>query len=282
MSAHFTKVTLTASCSCSRTIRQLRTVANKRVCVNELNKVGCQDERFYGRYCKAWLPVSPACCRPSGYFSRRCLSSVDVPSQPYTERSCWKCEREIDRFDIFCKPCNVIQMPHPCATYFETMHIEETFDIDVDSLSRTYYSLQTNLHPDRFATFTNYEQELSKLQSSAVNKAYWTLRNPLSRGLYMLELKGAPLTEGEIQMDEGFLIEIMEVNEELFEVETLEHLTEIEGNNNQLIETGIASVSKAFGNNDIKEAKRLLACLQYYDNIKQKMKQIKLEKFNAL
>lgn len=65
-----------------------------------------------------------------------------------------------------------------------------------------------------------------------MNTAYKTLLSPLERGLYLLELEGYPLFEGEIMMSPEFLYEVMEVNEELDYIDNLEDLKSFKETNN--------------------------------------------------
>nr|XP_013808089.1 PREDICTED: iron-sulfur cluster co-chaperone protein HscB, mitochondrial isoform X3 [Apteryx mantelli mantelli] len=73
------------------------------------------------------------------------------------------------------------------------------------------------------------EQYYSEQHSSLINKAYQTLLNPLSRGLYLLELNGIQLAqETDCDADSEFLMEIMEINEKLAEPNNEGNLEEIE------------------------------------------------------
>lgn len=51
--------------------------------------------------------------------------------------------------------------------------------------------------------------------SSFVNKAYSTLSHPLKRGLYMLKLHDISIPEETDNINSKFLMEIMEINEEI-------------------------------------------------------------------
>lgn len=59
------------------------------------------------------------------------------------------------------------------------------------------------------------EQEYADQQSTAVNKAYDALLKPVPRALYLLKLNGLSLEEKDIQLDGEFLMDIMEINEEI-------------------------------------------------------------------
>ena len=56
------------------------------------------------------------------------------------------------------------------------------------------------------------------MQSSVINKAYHTLKDPLSRAQYLLKQKGIQINEGDSLSDPELLMEVMEFREELEEV----------------------------------------------------------------
>ncbi len=86
-----------------------------------------------------------------------------------------------------------------------------TYSVDLRALDQRYRALQARLHPDKFARRCPREQALSLEQSAAVNKAHATLRAPLSRGLYLLNVLGCPVEPSDQIADKSFLLEIMEV-----------------------------------------------------------------------
>ncbi|NXL82852.1 HSC20 protein, partial [Leptocoma aspasia] len=105
---------------------------------------------------------------------------------------------------------------------------ERSFRIDAQRLQRRFRSLQRAVHPDRFGQRPPKEQHYSEQHSSLINKAYQTLLNPLSRGLYLLELRGVELTqETDSDADSAFLMEIVEINEKLAEPKNKDNLEEI-------------------------------------------------------
>src|SRR6185437_4029972 len=68
-------------------------------------------------------------------------------------------------------------------------------DIDVASLEKQFYALSRRLHPDRFASRPAAEQEAALAQSSQLNDAYRTLKDPILRTQYLLKLEGVELEE---------------------------------------------------------------------------------------
>ena len=62
-------------------------------------------------------------------------------------------------------------------------------DVDVASLEKQFYILSRRLHPDRFASRPVAEQEAALAQSSLLNDAYRTLKDPILRTQYLLKLE---------------------------------------------------------------------------------------------
>jgi len=118
------------------------------------------------------------------------------------------------------------------------------------------------------------EREYSEQQSSLINKAYTTLVKPLSRGQYLLEILGHPVEEIDKADDPAFLVEMMELNEELEEAHSLEEVHKIKEKNCQTISDITAEIAKAFQNDTIQDAKALLIKLNYYSNVDEKIKAI--------
>ena len=62
-------------------------------------------------------------------------------------------------------------------------------------LEREFYELSRKLHPDLYARAGQREQEWSLEQSSLLNDAYRTLKDPITRTEYLLRLEGVELEE---------------------------------------------------------------------------------------
>lgn len=98
---------------------------------------------------------------------------------------------------------------------------------------------------------------------------------PLSRGLYLLELKGNSLDEKENEVDAEFLAEVMEINEDIMEVANQpEKMKAFEETNAKRVEEYVREISDAFEKNNIPRAKVNLIKLKYFANIDDKIKQV--------
>ncbi|MBB5056801.1 molecular chaperone HscB [Granulicella aggregans] len=79
--------------------------------------------------------------------------------------------------------------------YFEFFSLPLKLHIDVPALEKQFYVLSRKLHPDRFAGKSPVEQEAALAESSLLNDAYRTLKDPIARTQYLLTLEGVQLEE---------------------------------------------------------------------------------------
>ena len=99
--------------------------------------------------------------------------------------------------------------------HFELLGLPVAYDLDQGQLTARYRELQNSVHPDRFASASDQERRLSMQHAAQINEAYNTLKDPLRRAVYMLELAGVDLADRERAMDPAFLMEQMELRERL-------------------------------------------------------------------
>jgi len=116
---------------------------------------------------------------------------VASPSKS-TKVDCWSCGAM--RAAHFCQQCGKVQPPAP-VDYFTFFGLPYKLNLDIATLEREFYSLSRHLHPDINAISSAREQEWSLEQSSQLNDAYRTLKDPISRTEYLLRLQGVRLEE---------------------------------------------------------------------------------------
>ena len=79
--------------------------------------------------------------------------------------------------------------------YFEFFNLPRKLTLDVVALEKQFYMMSRRLHPDRFASRPVEEQAAALAQSSLLNDAYRTLKDPILRTQYLLKLEGVELEE---------------------------------------------------------------------------------------
>ncbi|MDB5280708.1 MAG: chaperone protein HscB [Ferruginibacter sp.] len=99
--------------------------------------------------------------------------------------------------------------------YFDLFELPVSLQVDDSHLAKKYFELQKKYHPDYFTHSTDEEQEDALEKSSAVNKALKILKDKESTIKYVLQLKGLLEEEEKYQLPPDFLMEVMELNEEL-------------------------------------------------------------------
>ncbi len=99
--------------------------------------------------------------------------------------------------------------------YFELFDIPVSLTIDKTKLAKKYFELQKKYHPDFFTQNNEAEQDEALEKSSAINKALKIFQNKDSTIKYVLQLKGLLEEEEKYQLPPDFLMEVMELNEQL-------------------------------------------------------------------
>jgi molecular chaperone HscB len=79
--------------------------------------------------------------------------------------------------------------------YFTFFGLPRKLNVDSALLERHFYELSRKLHPDLNARADKREQEWTLQQSSHLNDAYRTLKDPVRRTEYLLRLEGVELEE---------------------------------------------------------------------------------------
>ena len=109
-----------------------------------------------------------------------------------------------------------MQSPDLSQNYFELFGLPVAFDIDRSALRSEQRRLQASYHPDRFVNAGDRDRRLSVQVASWINQAYETLRDPVKRARYLLDVKGVEIAdESATTGDTAFLMEQMELREEI-------------------------------------------------------------------
>jgi len=177
---------------------------------------------------------------------------------------CWSCKGPVANRALFCSVCGAVQGPG-AIDHFTRLGLAPSFEIDHDALERQYFGFQRRLHPDRFAGKSSKEKALSQSQATSLNDAYETLKDPLKRAAYLLELLGHPvdLTACGTINDPELLMEQMEKREAIAEADTVDAITRLSAEADTEVIACQCHISAAFAAGDLNDAAHLSIRLKY-------------------
>ena len=100
--------------------------------------------------------------------------------------------------------------------HFELFELAPGYALDTAALESAYREIQARVHPDRFAHAGDAERRASMQWTTRINEAYRTLKSPVRRAKYLLELNGVDVAfETNTSMPPEFLMKQMELREAL-------------------------------------------------------------------
>jgi Fe-S protein assembly co-chaperone HscB len=124
----------------------------------------------------------------------------------------------------FCQQCTKILSLARQGDYFAFLGVPRRLNLDQTDLEQRFRTLSRKFHPDYFYNSPPAERRASLERASYLNDAYRTLKHPVSRIAYLLELEGAWTAKerGEhgraAHVPPSLLEEVFALNEELDEV----------------------------------------------------------------
>lgn len=163
-------------------------------------------------------------------------------------------------------------------TYFELFEIPFALHVDAQQLSKKYFELSRKYHPDFHTHADDSSQEQALEMTSLLNKAWKTLKDPQATLRYALTLKGLLDAEEKHQLSADFLMEMMEINEQLSEEDAASYPTIAEAlaKMEQAIYEPVKATIKDYTDDNISR-EQLLEVKEYYfrkkylDRIRQRL-----------
>lgn len=145
---------------------------------------------------------------------------------------------------------------------FALLGVPQGFD-EPQGLDDKYRALSRQVHPDRFARAGPAERRKALEQTTLLNDAYKTLKDPVRRAEHLLALRGV---SGEVKMSPDFLEETLADREKLLEAQEaggpLEALAQgVREKRDRTLSQVRELVSRG---GDLGEAAELLARMKYY------------------
>ena len=151
--------------------------------------------------------------------------------------------------------------------YFELFDIPVQLRVDKASLPRKFFELSRKYHPDFFVNGSAGEKMVALERSALLNKAFKTFQDHDATIKYVLQLKGLLEEEEKYELPPGFLMEVLEINEELMELgDNKTQVTDLEIRISQLQEEIYEPVKEIVEGykEDLTSEKELLQVKEYY------------------
>jgi molecular chaperone HscB len=128
----------------------------------------------------------------------------------------------------FCPQCTRILPLGRQRDYFGFLGVPRQLNLDPADLEQRFRTLSRQFHPDFFYNAPLAERRASLERSSYLNDAYRTLKQPIARIAYLLELEGVLTPADKVEggaasklVPPALLEEVFALNEELDEVRDL-------------------------------------------------------------
>ncbi len=112
--------------------------------------------------------------------------------------------------------------------YFELYQIPISLQPDIKEIKAKFYALSRKFHPDFYTNESDTEQQYALEQSALVNKAFKIFNHPSETIKYVLQLKNLIEDEEKYTLSSDFLMDVMELNEQLVEAKMDDDTNSIE------------------------------------------------------
>lgn len=129
---------------------------------------------------------------------------------------CWHCQSEVSG-EYFCDRCVKVQPVSKELDYFTCFGIPRRLSIDAQQLETKFYELSRAFHPDFYQNKSDAEQTISLGNSAMLNTAYRTLRDPIQRAEYLLDLEAGSVKNIRTTPPADLFEEILELQDTLDE-----------------------------------------------------------------
>jgi molecular chaperone HscB len=150
--------------------------------------------------------------------------------------------------------------------HFARLGLPAALELDGAALDRAYFAAQRQWHPDRFVGKPPEDRARASTEAAGLNDAYRTLKDPLSRAVYLAGLEGIELPgDGKTIDDPDLLMEAMESREELHEAGTTEAVEALAVRSRDEMNKALAGLGTLFLRHDKAAIRKTLLRLRYLD-----------------
>lgn len=139
---------------------------------------------------------------------------------------CWHCQSEMAG-EYFCDRCVKVQPVSKDLDYFTCFGLPRRLAIDPQTLETKFYELSRAFHPDFYQNKSGEEQTISLGNSAMLNTAYRTLRDPIQRAEYLLDLEAGSVKDIRTTPPADLFEEILELQDTLDEFRASDRTSDV-------------------------------------------------------
>lgn len=159
--------------------------------------------------------------------------------------------------------------------HFELFGLPIQYELDGSLISSKFRDLQRTFHPDNFATASERDRLLSVQKAAQINDAYQVLKQPIARAEYILLLNGFDIKgEQRTLQDPLFLMEQMELREELEEITSEDDLFDFDNKVSKMYKKNLLDVKKELDESLWEQATDRVRKLKFIAKLKNEIERV--------
>jgi molecular chaperone HscB len=159
--------------------------------------------------------------------------------------------------------------------YFSLFGLPRQQGLDTGRLEVLYRDIQSRVHPDKHAHLPDGDKRQAMQWASHVNEAYLTLKEPLRRARYLLELAGHDVRlETNTAMPAAFLMAQMELREAVAAAKEAGEVDALDAQHRRVkqeMRGEYAALQGALDRNDFEQAGTLVRQLMFREKLLQEI-----------
>ncbi|WP_413285089.1 co-chaperone HscB [Vibrio sp. MA40-2] len=159
--------------------------------------------------------------------------------------------------------------------HFELFGLPIQYDLDGSLLSSQFRDLQRQSHPDKFANGSERDKLLAVQKAAQINDAYQILKQPIARAEYILLLNGIDIKDEQTTLqDLDFLMEQMQLREELEEITSEDALFDFDSKVSKMYKKNLLDVKKELDESLWEQATDRVRKLKFIAKLKNEIERV--------
>lgn len=153
--------------------------------------------------------------------------------------------------------------------FFSLLGLSPAFAIDTQALDNGYHAMQRRVHPDKFTHSGGGEQRQAAQWAALANEAYRTLKQPVQRARYLVQLRGVDIKD--CALPQEFLFTQLDLREAVQKARTTRNTGKLTDLKNSLqkeyAELHARLAGQLDGEQNYARAAQTILIMQFFDKL---------------